>query len=421
MAGSIRFWALCVLGLCLLGQAHAGSSKGCGKALNSKLKKGATGQSNKINLTTSQGVKRSFLLHFPQDYDKNKAHGLIFSFHGRSGSAAGQENLCKLSEPEKNKNMLVAYPEGIDKQWQGDPAAMSDDVTFTLDMINSLSEQYCIDPDKIYATGQSNGGGFAANILACHPVASKRIAAFAGVSGAYYQGTSDAACKPLTVPITCNAASKPVPVLEFHGTKDDTIPYAGGKRRNRCLPNIPHFMTAWAQRNGLAASFAQSNLHSNHVKKLEWGAGALKGVVTHYSIDNMGHTWPNQRDYYMNATPVIVDFFAKWTLASTPGARTLTAASSQPLPPLCPSQNGKDYYGAPGGKKFKIHCSSDTARTPAYTAATYPGSLRACIAQCAAEARCGHVVFIGDKCWKKVGRPVVVAGGGESARVAVKG
>lgn len=117
MADSIRFWGLCILGLCiLLGQAHAGSSKGCGKALNSKLKKGATGQSNKINLTTSQGVKRSFLLHFPQNYDKNKAHGLIFSFHGRSGSAAGQENLSKLSEPEKNKNMLVAYPEGIDKQ-----------------------------------------------------------------------------------------------------------------------------------------------------------------------------------------------------------------------------------------------------------------------------------------------------------------
>ena len=421
MAGSIRFFALCVLGLCLLlSQAHAGSSKGCGKTLNSKLKKGATGQSNRINLTTSQGVKRTFLLHFPSNYDKNKAHGLIFSFHGRSGSAAGQESLCKLSEPEKNKNMLVAYPEGIDKQWQGDPAAKSDDVVFTLDMINSLSEQYCIDPDKIYATGQSNGGGFSANILACHPVASKRIAAFAGVSGAYYQGTSDANCKPSTVPITCIAGRKNVPVLEFHGTKDETIPYSGGKRRNRCLPNIPYFMTSWAQRNGLGTSFAQSNLYNNHVKKMEWGTGNLKGINTHYSINNMGHTWPNEKAYYMSATPVIMDFFNKWTLGTTPGAGAAVSSTSNAQPPLCPSQNNKN-YSAPGGRTFKIHCSSDTPKTPAYTAATYPGTLRACIAQCVTESKCGHVVFIDNKCWKKQGKPRSVAKVGDNARVAVKG
>lgn len=431
MAGSIRSFGLCVLGLCLLfGQAHAGSSRGCGKDLNSKLRRGVTGESNKINLSTSQGVKRSLLLHFPKNYDKNKAHGLIFSFHGRSGSPAAQESLCKLSEPDKNKNMLVAYPEGIDKQWQGDPAAKSDDVIFTLDMINSLSEQYCIDPDKIYATGQSNGGGFAANILACHPVTSRRIAAFAGVSGAYYQGDSDANCNTNTVPITCNPGRKNVPVLEIHGEKDETIPYNGGKRRNRCLPNIPHFMTAWAQRNGLGDRSADTSLYGGHVRKMEWGGGSLQGINTHYSIDNMGHTWPNQKRYYMNATPAIMDFFNKWTLNTTPGARgsMISPSSSsstqqeQQQQPLCPSQNNKTYTPA-GGSPFKILCGSDTPRTPAYTAATFPGTLRACIAQCAAESKCGHVVFIGEKCWKKVGRPGAgaVVGVGGDARVAVKG
>ena len=296
MTGSIRFFALCVLGLCLLlGQAHAGSSKGCGKALNSKMKKGGTGQSNKISLTTSKGVKREFLLHFPKAYDAAKPHGLIFSFHGRSGTAAGQESLSKFSESEKNPNMLVAYPTGIGAQWQGDPAATSDDVGFTLDMINSISDQYCIDPDRIYASGQSNGGGFSANILACDPVASRRIAAFAGVSGAYYQGTSDANCNANTVVINCNPGRKNVPIIEFHGHKDDTIPYDGGKRRNRCLPNIPHFMRAWVNRNGYSVNSADTSLYSGHVKKSEWGSGNLKGVNTHYAIDNMPHTWPNAK------------------------------------------------------------------------------------------------------------------------------
>jgi poly(3-hydroxybutyrate) depolymerase len=415
MPGPTRFFNLCVvLGLCLLlGQAYAGSSKGCGLALDSKWKKGSTGQSNKINFTTIKGEQRSALLHFPKNYDENKAHGLIFSFHGRSGTPAGQESLTKLSDPQMNKNMLVLYPEGIDKQWQGDPLAKTDDVAFTLDMIDSMLLKFCIDPDSIYASGQSNGGGFTANILACDPVASRRIAAFAGVSGAYYQGTSDANCKPLTVPITCNPGRKHVPILDIHGLKDETIPYNGGARRNRCLPALTHFMTAWAERNGLGEYYAQSNLNDNHVKKLVWGGkqGDLKGLVTHYSIDNMGHTWPSGGKYYVNATPHILEFFGKWTLESTPGARDDSApistsgssSPSKPKPALCPAQNDRNHEA--GGKTFRILCGSDTARHPAYTAATYPGSLRGCVAQCAADDKCGHVVMYKDKCWKKSGKP----------------
>jgi poly(3-hydroxybutyrate) depolymerase len=418
MAGSIRFLNLCVLGLCLLlGQAYAGSSRGCGKALNPKMKKGGTGQSNKINLIISNGAKRSFLLHFPSNYNKDINHGLIFSFHGRSGTPAGQESLSKLSGFEKNKNMLVAYPEGIGRQWQGDPAANTDDVGFTLDMIKSLSDQYCIDPDRIYATGQSNGGGFSANILACDPVASRRIAAFAGVSGAYYQGTSDANCNADTVPITCNPGRRNVPVLEFHGQEDDTIPYNGGKRRNRCLPNIPHFIRAWSSRNGYGASSSDSSLYSGHVRKMEFGSGNLKGINTHYAIDNMPHTWPNAKACYMNATPVVMDFFNKWTLTTTPNARD-TINSAPATDTICPSRNGQTYNA--DGKDFKISCSADTPSTPAYTYATYPGSFAGCLAQCAGEAQCGHAVYFNDRCWKKRGNPSKVAGAGANARVGVK-
>jgi poly(3-hydroxybutyrate) depolymerase len=262
--------------------------------INPQLRRGTTGQSNKTNFTTSKGSKRSFLLHLPTNYNENEAHGLIFSFHGRSGSATGQESLCKLSEPNINRDMLVAYPEGVDQQWQGDPAATADDVGFTLDMINFLQDQYCIDPDKIYAAGQSNGGGFSANVLACHSVASKRIAAFASVSGAYYQGDSDANCSGDTVGFKCKPGRKDIPVLEFHGKRDETIPYTGGKRRNRCLPNIPYFMTAWAKRNGLDDRSMDSDLYNGHVKKMDWGSGNLQGINTHYAIDNMPHTWPNE-------------------------------------------------------------------------------------------------------------------------------
>lgn len=119
----------------------------------------------------------------------------------------------------------------------------------------------------------------------------------------------------------------------------------------------------------------------------------------------------------MNATPAIMDFFNKWTLASTPGARTAYSAPSAP-PLLCPAQNGKNHFA--GGKDFKISCSADTPKTPAYTGATTPGNFRNCIAQCAADAQCGHAVYYNDKCWKKKGKPGSIAKAGSNARVAVK-
>lgn len=306
----MNFIAICVAAvLLLLSPAYAAKSAGCGKAVASSLKPGGLGQSNRVKYTTSSGVQRTFLLHIPPSYNVNTETGLIFSFHGRSDSAVGQEQLSKLSDHTKNPDKFVVFPDGIDKQWQGDPAATSDDVGFTLDMINSLSQEFCIDSDRIYATGMSNGGGFSANILACDPVASKKIAAFAGVSGAYYQDTTDATCNPTTQAIKCNPGRKPIPILEFHGQADGVIPYAGGPRRSRCLPNLPHFITSWAARNGLGTSNKTTVLLDGHVKQYQFGTGSLAGINTHYWVDGMGHTWPNAKDNYINGTPVVVDFF----------------------------------------------------------------------------------------------------------------
>lgn len=112
-----------------------------------------------------------------------------------------------------------------------------------------------------------------------------------------------------------------------------------------------------------------------------------------------------------------MDFFNKWTLATTPGARSSSVAPASGFGTICPSKNGQT-YGA-GGKHFKISCSADTPKTPAYTGATYPGSFAACMAQCAAEAQCGHAVYFKDKCWKKHGRPGV-SKAGDFSRVGVK-
>lgn len=187
--------AMCIIRTALtllvfLSTANAfNASTGCGKALGYGIKKGGTGSSNTIALT-SGGITRSFLLHIPTNYNINSARGLIFGYHGRGATASKQEVLSLFSDPYFNKDNLAVYPQGIDNQWQGDPEARTNDVQFTLDIIDYLAPRYCINQDAIFSTGKSNGGGFSLIILACDPIASTRIAAFASASGAYCMSLS---------------------------------------------------------------------------------------------------------------------------------------------------------------------------------------------------------------------------------------
>ena len=69
--------------------------------------------------------------------------------------------------------------------WQGVPAiGYRNDVEFTTDILDEVESLYCINPSRITVTGKSDGAGFN-NLLACDSILSKRIAAFAPVSGAY--------------------------------------------------------------------------------------------------------------------------------------------------------------------------------------------------------------------------------------------
>ncbi len=148
---------------------------------------------------------------------------------------------------------------------------------------------------------------------------SKRLAAFAPVSGAYYINTSP--CAPSTVNIPCSAARTEVPVLAFHGGNDSVIAYNGGLRKYECLPTIPHFIQEWALRDGLGSSNV-TTVVAKDTFKYTFGHGAETGLVGLYYESNIGHDWPSTQPNAdntvaghhvanYNATPIILEFF-KW-------------------------------------------------------------------------------------------------------------
>lgn len=141
-------------------------------------------------------------------------------------------------------------------------------------------------------------------------------------------------CNALTVPIACSPGKTGIPILEFHGDSDGTIPYLGGGRRTECLPTIPYFMQSWGNRNGLGTTNQSTILYNGGVRQEQFGLsqGTL-GLVTHYWIKGMDHSWPatiangdSATPTYLNATPLMYDFFKRYTLPQT--ATTSSAAVS---------------------------------------------------------------------------------------------
>lgn len=237
--------------------------------------------SSELRTLASGGLSRTYQLHLPADYTPRRDWPVVLAFHGRGNTGVGTEEFSGLS----NLPAIVAYPNGVigtgdgDRQaWQGAPyaAAGVDDVAFTGDLNRTL----CVDKRRVYATGKSNGAGFT-GLLACRMA--DRIAAIAPVAGAFYPETGER-CHP----------SRPVPVIDFHGTGDVTIPYEGDPERG--LPAIPDWTAGWAERNDCRARPRTRTIEPDIT--ITRRTGCDHGAeVHHVAITGGGHTWPGADSY----------------------------------------------------------------------------------------------------------------------------
>lgn len=146
--------------------------------------------------------------------------------------------------------------------------------------------------------------------------------------------------------MTCEPKRSPVPIIEFHGTDDTVIAYSESTRRGTTLPSIADWLSDWAARNGDDGKNTTWELFKKKVQVSSW-----ENATVGYLIDGLGHDWPstvanidNEDGTYLNATSVILEFFANNTLssASASGSASPSAtASSSGTSTATPSATAK--------------------------------------------------------------------------------
>jgi len=231
-------------------------------------------------------MTRSYLVHVPARYSIHQPQAVVLVFHGHGGDAVGTESSSGFSELSEQHGFLAVYPQGLLDD-SGLPFWASigpidygiDDALFVSDILTKLQQDFCVDPQRIYVTGFSNGGGMS-GFLACK--LAMRIAAFAPVSGNYYD-----------LPGGCHPG-RAVPILEIHGTADSIVPYAGippSVNPVWHLPSIPQWLQDWASRDGCTQG-PTVFLQRPDATGEQWSHCSANVTVMHYRMEGGGHSLP---------------------------------------------------------------------------------------------------------------------------------
>lgn len=179
-----------------------------------------------VRTLVHEGRKRQYLVHAPQGYNARRPTPLVVAMHGGGGNMniLANDTYYGLISKSEESGTIVVFPNGYSQRKTGKLATWNageccgaardegaDDVGFIRAMLGELRAQLNIDPERIYATGMSNGGMMSYR-LACEM--SDTFRAIAAVAGT----DNTQRCKP----------TRAVSVLHIHALNDTHVLFNGG-------------------------------------------------------------------------------------------------------------------------------------------------------------------------------------------------
>jgi len=155
------------------------------------------------------GKQRTYIVHAAPNYAPNRPMPLVIAMHGAGDPAETMQLMTGFDAKADREGFIVVYPNGINRQMNAlDCCGAEDDIGFLKALIEHMKQLWRVDPDRLYATGISNGAAMSFRLAVELP---GTLAAIAPVSGGF------------TGPLAANPAYKPtapVSVITFVGSAD---------------------------------------------------------------------------------------------------------------------------------------------------------------------------------------------------------
>ena len=232
---------------------------------------------------------RTFLLHAPPGYTGDASMPLVVALHFFPGDGAALRDMIEMDAQADEHGFLVAYPDGVSAGFNALVCCgAEDDVGFLKALTAKLIDEWRADPDRIYATGISNGADMSFRAAV---EATGVFAAVGPVSGGLGGPLVE---RPDFVP------KEPVSVLSIIGARDQ---YFGTFQAG---------LKSWRERLRCKPVETRGKGFTKSTARCADGSDVVVYVVT-----DMGHSWPGATkgpmavpDAPIVATDLLWDFFA---------------------------------------------------------------------------------------------------------------
>ncbi len=244
-------------------------------------------------------LRRSYSYYVPNKTFIAPAMVIVFHGSGGDGQRARRATGYNFEKLANQNGFLVVYPDGFEHHWNGcrraGPYSANkldiDDVGFIDALINRFSEEYRINPHRVYAMGMSNGGHMSYRLALELP---HRITAIAATI----------ASLPGNDNLDCTPRNEPVSVMIVNGTNDPINPYAGGRvnlfgsgDRGTVISTVETF-EYWrkiAGHSGLLSTYTYPDSNPNDKSWVERTTARSPGrsEVTLFTVHGGGHTLPH--------------------------------------------------------------------------------------------------------------------------------
>ena len=288
-------------------------------------------------------LEREYRLDLPNSYDRAKPIPLVLVIHGYTGNVMKPGNeYAAFSQHADENGYVVAYPQGTGFEANGmlitswndlgcnaspgpegpicteeafdyptppecgqpsecDWCSCYDDIGFIVALLDEIEANLCIDLDRVFATGVSNGGMFV-HRLGCE--LPDRFAAIAPVAGTIAKGFD---CAP--------GPSPKISMINIYATRDTTVPFDGSPASDGFMYTpTSRVLDAWASSESQGCASEDSAYPTSRDGVLDFECIQRAGCATGAEIVdcswNGGHDWPHKGEDAFG-TDVIWEFFKK--------------------------------------------------------------------------------------------------------------